>query len=132
MTLRNTILLFFLLPGLMSLQAQEIDFEKVKDSFNFGRFRTIQFQGHTGGHLYSGNSLQEKVVSGYGSLTFKFGWQSRDPEIWGKYGYPTYGFGFYAGFVGDPQIFGNPNAIYSWIRFPISKPNRRNEFAITP
>ncbi|MGI9548153.1 MAG: acyloxyacyl hydrolase, partial [Flavobacteriaceae bacterium] len=55
-----------------------------------------------------------------------------DEEIWGPYGFPTYGIGWYAGFVGDPEVFGNPNALYGFIRFPISKPTRRNEFGIEP
>ena len=126
-----TVLISFLF-SYSFLHAQEIDFESIKDSLNFGRFRTIQFTGHSGGHLYSGQNLQEQVVNGYGSLTAKYAWQSKDPEVWGPYGYPSYGFGFYAGFVGDPQIFGNPNALYGFIRFPISKPSRRNEFAIEP
>lgn len=111
--------------------SQGIDFSKPRDVENSGRFRTLQISGHSGGHLYSGKTLTNKLA-GYGGLTAKFGWQSRDEEIWGPYGYPTYGLGWYAGFVGDPQIFGNPNALFGFIRFPISNPTRKNEFGIEP
>ena len=124
--------LIFLLFSFPFINAQEINFEEVKDSVNYGRFRTLGIRGHTGGHLYSGQTLEDKVVNGYGALTARFAWQSRDEKIWGPYGYPTYGIGFYAGFVGDPQVFGNPNALYGFMRFPISNPSRRNEFAIEP
>lgn len=109
----------------------QVDFSKPGDEDNSGRFRILQISGHAGGHLYSGQTLTDKLA-GYGGLTAKFGWQSQDEEIWGPYGYPTYGVGWYAGFVGDPQIFGNPNALFGFIRFPISNPTRKNEFGIEP
>ena len=99
---------------------------------NEGRYRTISISGHGGGHLYSGQTLEDEVVSGYGAITVKYAWQSKDEEVWGPYGFPSYGVGLYSGFLGDPLIFGNPNAIYGFIRFPISNPSRRNEFAIEP
>lgn len=114
-----------------TLSAQQPNFDQIKDSLNFGRFQTLQISGHSGGHLYSGKTLTTKL-GGYGAVTARFGWQSQDEEIWGPYGYPTYGLGWYAGFVGDPQIFGNPNALFGFIRFPISKPTRKNEFGIEP
>ena len=99
---------------------------------NEGRFRTVEVRYHAGGHLYSGETLNSKVESGYGALEARFAWQSKDPEIWGKFGYPSYGIGVYSGFIGDPDVFGNPNAIYSFITFPISRPTRRNVFSIEP
>ena len=124
--------LIILLFSFSLVNAQSIDYESIKDSLNFGRFRTIQITGHGGAHLYSGQTLNEQVAHGYGAINTKFAWQSKDPEVWGPYGYPSYGVGFYSGFVGDPQIFGNPNALYGFIRFPISNPSRRNEFAVEP
>ena len=99
---------------------------------NQGRFRTLEVRGHSGGHMYGGETLTSKLESGYGALEVRYAWQSRDEEIWGKYGYPSYGVGLYAGFLGDPEIFGNPNAVFGFINFPISNPMRRNQFAIEP
>ncbi len=99
---------------------------------NAGRYRTLEIRGHSGGHMYGGETLTSKLESGYGALEVRFAWQSRDEEIWGKYGYPSYGVGFYSGFLGDPDVFGNPNALFSFINFPVSNPSRRNQFAIEP
>lgn len=99
---------------------------------NQGRFRTLEIRGHSGGHMYGGETLTSKLESGYGALEARLAWQSRDPEIWGKYGYPSYGVGVYSGFIGDPEIFGNPNAIFGFVNFPVSHPGRRNRFGIEP
>ena len=131
---REQLLFLSLMLGLLSgLNAQEPLYRKVGNSDeNQGRFRNIELKGHTGTHLYSGNTLTTKLSSGYGALEFRYAWQSRDDEVWGKYGYPSYGIGFYSGFVGDPQVFGNPNALFAFINFPISRPARRNVFGISP
>lgn len=99
---------------------------------NQGRFRTLEIRGHSGGHMYGGETLTSKLESGYGALEIRYAWQSRDEEIWGKYAYPTYGIGVYTGFLGDPEVFGNPNAVFGFINFPVSHPGRRNQFAIEP
>lgn len=98
-----------------------------------GRFRTIQISGHTGGHFYGGDGLDEKSLAGYGAIELRLAWQNSNPDSWAsQYGYPSYGVGLYSGFIGDPQIFGNPNAIFGFINFPISKPFRRNAFSLEP
>lgn len=98
-----------------------------------GRFRTIQITGHSGGHIYGGDGLDDDVLSGYGAIELRYAWQNSNPDSWAsQYGYPSYGIGLYSGFVGDPQIFGNPNAIFGFIKFTTSKPWRRNPFSITP
>jgi hypothetical protein len=97
------------------------------------RFRFIKLTGHSGGHLYGGEGLDEETLAGYGALEVRYGWQNSNLESWAsQYGYPSYGIGFYSGFIGDPQIFGNPNALFGFINFPISKPFRRNAFNIEP
>lgn len=127
----KAITLIFLLILTAGLQAQNPLYVLTGDpAENQGRFRTVEFRGHTGGHMYGGQTLTAKLESGYGALEVRYGWQSRDPEIWGKYGYPTYGVGAYAGSIGDPDVFGNPNALYGFISFPISNPSRRNQFNI--
>jgi hypothetical protein len=117
--------LYFLLVVLtFSLEAQ------VNDN---GRFRTIQLSGHSGAHLYGGEGLDEETLAGYGAFEVRYAWQNSNTESWAsQYGYPSYGIGFYSGFIGDPQIFGNPNALFGFINFPISKPFRRNAFNIEP
>ncbi len=98
-----------------------------------GRFRTIQLSGHSGAHFYGGDGLDEETLSGYGAFEFRYAWQNSNSESWAsQYGYPAYGIGVYSGFIGDPQIFGNPNAIFGFINFPISKPFRRNAFSLEP
>lgn len=99
---------------------------------NQGRFRTLEIRGHSGGHMYGGETLTSKLESGYGALEVRYAWQSRDDEVWGRYGYPSYGVGLYSGFLGDPEIFGNPNAVFGFINFPASNPSRRNQFAVEP
>jgi hypothetical protein len=97
------------------------------------RYRFVQLSGHSGGHLYGGEGLDEETLAGYGALEVRYGWQNSNLESWAsQYGYPSYGIGFYSGFIGDPQIFGNPNALFGFINFPISKPFRRNAFNIEP
>lgn len=129
---RNIILVILLfLP--IGLLAQNPIYSKMGDpANNEGRFRTLEIRGHSGGHMYSGNTLTSKLESGYGAVEVRYAWQSKDEEIWGKYGYPSYGVGFYAGFIGDPEIFGNPNALFGFMNFPISRPTRRNQFNIEP
>ncbi len=128
---------FFFVPVLVclaaSLQAQNPLYTlSGNPSENQGRFRTLEIRAHTGSHMYGGESLTPKLESGYGALEVRYSWQSRDQELWGKYGYPSYGVGAYSGFIGDPDVFGNPNALYGFIRFPVSNPTRRNQFNIEP
>jgi hypothetical protein len=79
------------------------------------------------------NALMRKLVSKYGAFELRYAWQNSNPESWAsQYGYPSYGIGTYSGFLGDPQIFGNPNALFGFINFPISKPTKRNAFNIEP
>ncbi len=112
--------------------AQNSNTNNTSGSENTGRFRTLQLAVHSGAHLYSGKTLTSKIESGYGAIEGRFGWQSSDKDIWGISGYPTYGVGFYAGFIGDPEVFGNPNALYGFIDFPISSSSRKNVFSISP
>ncbi len=127
----NCICIVFFLIGLLT-NAQNLNSDKKEQSENKGRFRTIEINGHSGAHLYSGTGLETKVTSGYGAIEARFSWQSEDKEAWETLGYPRYGIGVYAGFIGDPQIFGNPNAIFGFIDFPVNKPSRRNAFSISP
>jgi hypothetical protein len=121
--------LFVIFTGFSAVQAQKdsISFEEVKDIKNYGRFRFMEVKGHTGYHLYTGELLNNTINDGYGALEFRYGWQPKDPDKWpSRYGYATYGVGYYAGFVGNPEILGKPNAVFGFVNFPLSNPNKRN------
>ncbi|WGH75122.1 acyloxyacyl hydrolase [Tenacibaculum tangerinum] len=98
------------------------------------RYRFIEFRAHTGFHSYTGNvDLEPFLESGYGALELRVGWQPSKKDHWAaQYGYPAYGFGVYSGFVGSPQIFGKPNALYGFMRFYIDSSEKRNVFTIEP
>lgn len=120
------ILLIFSVSSVFA-QRKSISFDEVKDIENYGRFRFMEVRGHTGYHLYAGDLLNEAVNDGYGALEFRYGWQSKDPDKWpSRYGYATYGVGYYSGFVGNPEILGKPNAVFGFVNFPLSNPSKRN------
>ncbi len=124
-------LIFFVLSGQGLAQKKTIDFDAVKDIPNYGRFRTLEIKGHTGYHLYNGTTLDETVDGGYGAIEARYGWQSMDSTSWqAETGYPSYGVGYYSGFIGDPDILGKPNAIFGFINFPLSNSERRNVWEI--
>lgn len=99
---------------------------------NKGSFRFLSFKFHSGQHFYTGSQLKDRLKPGYKSFEFRTGWQSQGRHEWERYfNYPAYGIGTYIGFVGDVEIFGNPNAVFGFITFPITK-RRRNLFQIEP
>ena len=124
-------LIFFVLSGQALAQKKTIDFDAVKDIPNYGRFRTLEIKGHTGYHLYNGTTLDETVDGGYGAIEARYGWQSTDSTSWqAETGYPSYGVGYYSGFIGDPDILGKPNALFGFINFPLSRSEKRNVWEI--
>lgn len=126
------VLILFYSLNLFS-QEEKLDFEQIKKTENYGRFRYIEVKGKSGVHLYTGESLGDAVEKGYGSFEIRFGWQPSDPDHWSKsYGFSSYGIGWYTGYLGDSDIFGFPSAIFGFINFPISKPGKRNTFQISP
>ena len=46
--------------------------------------------------------------------------KNNDPEDWSNkyYNAMTYGVGFYSGYIGDPAVLGNPNALYGFLDMP--------------
>lgn len=98
-------------------------------------FKYLEFKAQFGAFLKSDNKIGESGLldNGYGGVTIKMGWQPTDPEGWAsRYNYPSYGIGFYSGFLSDAQVFGNPNAVYGFVSFPLSSPDSKNVFAIEP
>jgi len=99
------------------------------------RFKFIEVKSQYGSFLYADNALGNSGLldQSYGGVTVKLGWQPTDPNQWAsRYGYPSYGIGLYSGFLGNSKVYGNPNAIYGFMNFPISKSHRRNVFSIEP
>ena len=126
------VFIFVFACPLLSAQTKVIIFDEVKDQKNFGRFRHIEVKGHTGYHLYAGELLNESVNNGYGAVELRYGWQPKDPEHWtSRYGYASYGVGYYSGFVGDPDVLGKPNALFGFINFPLSNSRKRNGWEIS-
>lgn len=119
----------------LSVQAQKasISFDEVRDQENFGRFRYLEIKGHSGYHLYGGTTLDETIDGGYGAVEARYAWQSKDSTGWvAESGYPSYGVGYYSGFIGDPKILGKPNALFSFLNFPLSRSEKRNVWEISP
>jgi len=104
----------------LTAQEEKLDYNEVKDIENFGKFRYVQVIGHFGSHFYSGQDLDDALTSGYGALEVRLGWQNNDPEDWSNkyYNAMTYGVGFYSGYIGDPAVLGNPNALYGFLDMP--------------
>jgi hypothetical protein len=114
--------LFFLFLNSMSLLAQD------KNSF-----KTISITGHSGAHIYSGKTLDDKVEFGYSAVNIKFSWQPSVDNEWTRdTGYASYGIGFFTGNLGDPQVFGQPNALYGFINFFLSNSQSKHIFEIAP
>ena len=126
-----TIVLWVILVGSVNAQRKSIDYNEVKDIENFGRFRYIEIKGHTGYHLYNGTTLDKTVDGGYGAIEARLAWQRTDSVGWqAESGYPSYGVGYYTGFIGDPEVLGKPHAIFGFINFPLSRSEKRNVWEI--
>lgn len=100
-----------------------VKFEDVKDIENYGNYKFFEVIGHGGSHFYSGQTLEDALANGYGALELRLGWKNSDPEHWSNkyYNSMSYGVGFYTGFIGDPAVLGNPNALYAFADFPIGR-----------
>src|SRR5699024_7848174 len=129
--MRYLFILFFLLNScLLYAQNEMLLPDEIKNKFKF-----IEIKAHFGAFLKSNGNLKANGLldNGYGSVNFKIGWQPTHPTSWAsRYNYPAYGFGFYSGFLSDARVFGNPNAVFGFIRFPLSPPESRNTFSIEP
>lgn len=89
------------------------------------RFRLYSLKFHTGRHFYTGTELKDKLKNGYGALEVRTGWQSKGDAAWQReHQYPSYGMGWYTGYVGDEDIFGQPHALFGYISFPAYRRGR--------
>lgn len=120
------VVLFFIaaLPANLVAQKKELTkHETTKKKESYGHFKYLEVIGHTGSHFYSGQTLDDALKNGYGSAEIRLGWKSGDPEHWSNkyYNSMSYGVGFYTGYIGDPDVLGNPNALYGFVDLPIGK-----------
>lgn len=98
-----------------------------------GRFKSISVKILSGAHMYVGETLNEEVDFGYFGADARFAWHpSKDNRWTSDTGFSAYGIGFYTANVGDPQVFGDPSALYGFVNFFLSKPDRRNVLEISP
>jgi hypothetical protein len=115
---------FFLLLAPSCILAQE---DSVENSFRF-----FDFKIHSGSHLYTGQNLEDVLENGFLSMKLRYGWQTHGKHAWEKaLNYPAYGFGWYTGSIGDPDVLGNPNALFGFLQFPLSR-HKRNTFVLEP
>ena len=104
-----------------------------QENYNNDKFNGISIRGFSGAHLYGGKDLTEKVNFGYAALDVRFSWQPNKENEWTRdTGFASYGVGFFSANIGDPEIFGNPNALYGFVNFYLSNPMRKNVFEISP
>ncbi len=111
----------------------EVMSQEDKENTLKNRFKFFEVKSHGGAFLKSDNALGNSGIldNGYGGVTIKLGWQPISPESWSsRFSYPSYGIGLYSGFLSDAEVFGNPNAVYGFINFPISLPEKKNVFSI--
>jgi len=98
-----------------------------------GNFKSISVKGLSGAHIYSGMTLNDKISYGYSAFDIRFAWQPSEDNLWTlDTGFSSYGVGFYTASVGDPQVFGNPTAVFGFVNFFLSKSHRRNVLEISP
>ncbi len=123
---------FFLSMSALFAQKKDYSYQDIENKNEFGRFRYIEVKGHTGYHLYAGELLIDEVSSGYGAVEIRYAWQPKDRDHWtSRYGYASYGVGYYSGFIGNPRVLGKPNALFGFMTFPISSGTKRNIFEIS-
>ena len=93
-------------------------------------YRYASMRVHVGKHIYTGNTLSEELSQGYRSFDLRLGWQNSKPEHWTNkyYNSTSYGIGFYASYIGTPEVLGTPTAIYAFINFPYGNFSKRTTF----
>jgi hypothetical protein len=110
--LKKILLLFFLWFVIVWARAQDTPAHR--------NFRMFEVRGFSGSHLYTGEHLHDALESGYWAINVRYGWQSSNPDGWqSMYLYPAYGIGWYNGFLGNPDLLGNPGAFFGFISFPL-------------
>lgn len=93
-----------------------------------GKLMFLDIKLHSGSHLYTGDRLTEFLEYGYGAGEVRIGWQTRGKNDWEhEYNFPYYGLGWYTGAIGNPEILGQPQALYGFFGFTIGQ-HKRHKF----
>ncbi len=88
---------------------------------------------HSGATYYSGDLYKGVLGNNYNAVEFRYGWHTVGNYGWeGAYNYPSYGVGWYSGYVKDRYTEGNRNAVYGFMNFPLSKKDKRNVWMLEP
>ena len=91
------------------------------------RYRFFDVRARGGSYVYSGSSMKDAFKNSFTSLEMRLGWQTNKEDGWqSRYLYPTYGVGWYIGFLNGSDFFGTPTALYGFIDFPVSRQKRNN------
>ena len=113
-----------ILIALISISAFAADSTKVKkDRYN----KSIRFFYQAGKVLPTNSFLEGDNASGkpidyFQSFSLQYGIETDGRKLWQQlYGYPTWGFAFYAVNFFNPEELGTPSAIYTFINAPIIK-----------
>lgn len=118
------------------ISAQELETLPIQTNLKTDnqRYRYFSALWESGVHLYSGNqTIRDMLRHGHGAAQVRMGWQTTQKEEWAQYyGYPSFGVGYYSGFVGDPEVFGSPNGFFSFINFPLNSDNKRTTLHLEP
>lgn len=89
------------------------------------RNRIIETSFHYGSivphHEFMHEFLEGALLAG----ELKYGIQSTGKSAWEQWlGYPVYGFGYYFGTIGNRQVLGLPQGVYSFMEFPLLRTGR--------
>ncbi|MCW3467457.1 acyloxyacyl hydrolase [Chitinophaga nivalis] len=109
------------------VQAQDTTdlWQKAKQNPNLGRFKYLELKLHNGSHIYNGENMGEFLKHGYQSMEIRMGWQSTGAHDWQRaLNYPSYGLGFYTGWIGEATILGNPSGLYGFFYAPLCRRKR--------
>lgn len=111
----------------LSLTISAADTTKVKKT----KYRSLRLYAQAGKVLQTNDFLKGENASGepvdyYRSISLQYGFETEGKKLWQQlYGYPTWGFGFYAVNFFNEDELGTPSAIYAYINAPIIKRFKR-------
>src|SRR6187431_733641 len=64
------------------------------------RFHFVDVKLHRGKNFHPGDLSKEALSNGYAAVELRYGWHTKGDHEWqGAYNYPSYGIGWYAGYV---------------------------------
>lgn len=119
---RSIFILMYFLTVQGVIAQRSVTLEKM-DSLFYRKL--IEVRAHNGGHLYTGEKLNDVLKRSYWSVDMRVGWYSKGYNYWDVlYRYPCYGLGVYYAYLQSPRILGNPSAFYGFINIPFFQKDR--------